>query len=71
MKVLDLRDANLRFAYLQDTDLSFANLRFAYLKDTSLSFANLQDADLQGANLKGIEITKQQLDQLTVIEEEK
>ncbi|WFG95819.1 pentapeptide repeat-containing protein [Spiroplasma citri] len=62
-EALDLRGADLKDANLQGADLSYADLQGAYLQDTDLSFANLQDADLQGT-----EITKQQLEQLTVIE---
>ncbi|AXF96323.1 hypothetical protein [Spiroplasma phoeniceum] len=35
----------------------------------SRKFLDLQDADLRGADLKNIEITKKQLDQLIVIED--
>ncbi|AXF95250.1 pentapeptide repeat-containing protein [Spiroplasma phoeniceum] len=45
---------------LQGTDLYGADLSYAHLKD----------ADLYDANLRGIKITKKQLEQLTVIEDD-
>ncbi|ALA97649.1 hypothetical protein SKUN_00758 [Spiroplasma kunkelii CR2-3x] len=52
------------------------DLEGANLSDGNLEGANLEDANLQGANLKGaylcgIKITKKQLEQLTIIEEDK
>ncbi|ALA97526.1 hypothetical protein SKUN_00633 [Spiroplasma kunkelii CR2-3x] len=45
---------------LEDADLRGANLKCA----------NLKDADLDGAYLYGIGITKEQIEQLTVIEDD-
>ena len=49
----DLRDADLRVAYLSGADLSGANLRDADLRDADLSGANLRGADLRDADLRG------------------
>ncbi|AXF95470.1 pentapeptide repeat-containing protein [Spiroplasma phoeniceum] len=46
------------------------DLQGAYLRGAKLQDANLYRADLQCANLQGARITKKQLDQLIVIEEE-
>ncbi|WFG95712.1 pentapeptide repeat-containing protein [Spiroplasma citri] len=72
---LDLRCVNLRWADLQGADLRWADLKEADLRWTDLQGADLRgadlkDADLRGADLKNIKITQQQLDKLTVIEEE-
>ena len=47
----DLRDANLRGAYLRDANLRDANLRGAYLRDANLRGAYLRNADLRGTDL--------------------
>ncbi|WFG99465.1 pentapeptide repeat-containing protein [Spiroplasma citri] len=52
--------------YLESEKL---DLCWADLRDADLCCADLQGADLRGADLKNIKITKEQLDQLTVIEE--
>ena len=48
-----LRDANLCGAYLRDANLCGADLRGANLCGADLRGANLRDADLRGANLRG------------------
>jgi len=48
---LNLRDAYLQYANLQDADL-----RGAYLQYANLQHANLQDADLRGADLRGADL---------------
>nr|CAK98456.1 hypothetical pentapeptide repeat protein [Spiroplasma citri] len=63
---LDLCGANLRCAYLQSAELEGADLMGANLQG-----ADLMGANLRFANLKDIKITQQQLEQLTVIEEDK
>ncbi|WFG95488.1 pentapeptide repeat-containing protein [Spiroplasma citri] len=67
-KRLDLRGANLQGANLKDACLSCTNLKDACLQGANLPGAKLQGADLRDADLKDIKITKEQLDQLTVIE---
>ncbi|WFG99312.1 pentapeptide repeat-containing protein [Spiroplasma citri] len=52
--------------YLENEAL---DLRGANLMGADLSWADLPGVNLQGADLKGTEITKKQLEQLTVIEE--
>ncbi|EDQ2305064.1 pentapeptide repeat-containing protein [Salmonella enterica] len=52
----DLRDANLRGAYLSDADLRGADLRGAYLSDANLFGADLFGADLRGADLFGADL---------------
>ncbi|ALA97806.1 hypothetical protein SKUN_00919 [Spiroplasma kunkelii CR2-3x] len=61
---------------LEGANLEGANLHRANLKDANLKDANLEGAYLTGANLKyaylcGVKITKKQLEQLTIIEEDK
>ncbi|WFG97151.1 pentapeptide repeat-containing protein [Spiroplasma citri] len=51
--------------YLESEKL---DLRGADLRCADLCYAKLQGADLRDADLKDIKITKEQLDQLTVIE---
>ena len=51
-----LRDANLRDADLRDAYLQCANLRDAYLRDAYLQCANLRDADLRGAYLRDADL---------------
>ncbi|WP_151202524.1 pentapeptide repeat-containing protein [Spiroplasma phoeniceum] len=55
---------------LKDVNLSGADLWGANLIEAALSGANLNWTDLWGADLKNIEITKKQLDQLIVIEDD-
>ncbi len=55
---IDLKNTNLRLAYLRLADLSNANLsnanlRLAYLRLADLRFADLRGADLSNANLRG------------------
>ncbi|PQP77944.1 hypothetical protein C6B38_09200 [Spiroplasma sp. ChiS] len=69
-EVLYLQGADLRFADLQVPDLRGADLHRADLIGVNLQDACLRGADLSGADLQGIKITKEQLDQLTVIEED-
>ncbi|PQP79708.1 hypothetical protein C6B38_00400 [Spiroplasma sp. ChiS] len=57
---------NLIGVNLQDASLRCADLRCA-----NLSEADLSGADLRFANLQGIKITKEQLEQLIVIDEDK
>nr|CAK99929.1 hypothetical pentapeptide repeat protein [Spiroplasma citri] len=71
---LDLRCVNLRWtdlkgAVLRWADLKEADLRWTDLKGAVLRGADLCGADLRCSDLKNIKITQQQLDQLTVIEE--
>ncbi|WFH00527.1 pentapeptide repeat-containing protein [Spiroplasma citri] len=47
-----------------------ADLKCANLKDACLQGVDLSGANLRWADLQGIKITKQQLEQLTVIEED-
>ena len=49
----NLRDANLRGAYLRDANLGDANLEGAYLEGANLRGAYLRDANLEGAYLRG------------------
>ena len=49
----DLRDADLRGAYLGNADLRDADLRGADLRDAYLGNADLRDADLRDADLRG------------------
>ena len=51
-KRADLRDADLRGAYLQRADLRDADLRGADLRDADLRGADLQGAYLQGTDLQ-------------------
>ena len=58
LRGVDLRDADLYYAYLRDANLCDANLcdsdlRGANLCGADLRGANLRDADLRGANLRG------------------
>ena len=55
-KRADLRDADLRGAYLQRADLQGAYLRGADLRDADLRGADLRDADLRGADLQGADL---------------
>ncbi|AXF95034.1 pentapeptide repeat-containing protein [Spiroplasma phoeniceum] len=58
------------FLDLQCSKLNGAVLRCAKLQDADLRGVNLSFADLRDADLKNIEITKKQLDQLIVIEDD-
>ena len=49
----DLSGNDLRWLYLQETDLAQANLQGADLKGINLRKTNLQGADLRGADLSG------------------
>lgn len=53
---VDLRKANLKYAYLIEADLRGAKLRGADLTCADLYNANLQGADLYNANLKGADL---------------
>src|SRR5215203_4850395 len=50
---LDLHEADLEGAYLQESDLEGANLQEANLQGAYLGGASLQEADLQETNLQG------------------
>ncbi|AXF95356.1 pentapeptide repeat-containing protein [Spiroplasma phoeniceum] len=54
---------------LQGADLHWADLKGVNLQGADLHWADLKGVNLSCANLKGIKITKEQLEQLTVIEE--
>ncbi len=51
--VVDLRNANLKDAFLLEANLQGADLRDANLQNANLSRINLQDANLRGAKLQG------------------
>jgi hypothetical protein len=64
---LDLRNTDLRGAYLHKAQLSFAILEGAHLQAATLSYAQLdsarlEDAHLQGANLYQAQLLKAHLD---------
>jgi hypothetical protein len=54
--LLDLRNIDLRGAYLRKANLSFAVLRGAYLQGANLQFAQLESANLTYAQLQGPEL---------------
>ncbi|AXF95784.1 pentapeptide repeat-containing protein [Spiroplasma phoeniceum] len=70
LSVANLRSADLFGANLKDVNLKNANLRGADLWCANLEYANLRSANLENACLVGARITKKQLDQLIVIEED-
>ena len=61
-KRANLRDADLRYAYLQGANLRDADLQGANLRDADLQGANLQHADLQRANLQHADLQGADLD---------
>ncbi|AXF95588.1 pentapeptide repeat-containing protein [Spiroplasma phoeniceum] len=70
-ETLDLQGVYLRWTNLQGANLTRADLRSANLQEAKLQGANLWCADLRSAYLSGARITKKQLDQLIIIEEDK
>jgi len=52
-----LSDTNLRGAYLSDTNLRGADLRGAYLSGAYLRGTNLSGADLRDTNLRGADLS--------------
>ena len=56
LRGVDLRDADLYYAYLRDANLCGADLRGANLCGADLHGANLCGADLRGANLRGADL---------------
>ena len=82
----NLQGANLRWADLKGARLQGANLQRAYLQRANLQGADLNDADLAGADLAGADlegakynsetnfedsnITQDQLDSMTFVEDE-
>ncbi len=52
----DLKNTNLRLAYLRGADLSNAYLRGADLSNANLRGADLSNANLRGADLRGADL---------------
>ncbi|WP_199558578.1 pentapeptide repeat-containing protein [Spiroplasma sp. ChiS] len=69
--IKDLTGINVEEQKINDyLEYEALDLKDANLQGADLCYAKLQDADLRDADLKDIKITKEQLDQLTVIEED-
>ena len=66
LKMVEMRDADLRWTYFEDVDLFQADLRGSDMRQASLENTNLYDADLRTtdldkANLRGADLTSANL----------